>query len=205
MRELTWIGIDVGARRKGFHAAVLDQDLEARAVEFRGADAVDSLITWVRSRRPAVVAVDAPADWAPPGHRSRPCETAFVRARISPLRFTPSEQTALARTDRYYEWIEHGVELWTRLRQAGIPTIECFPTASWRQWTGPRGSRTRGEWTRAALEDLVGRGLQPCEPASNQDRRDAVAAALTARQSSRQTMLTFGPLTVPPAGSDPLR
>lgn len=204
MPEALWIGIDVGGRRKGFHAAALGDDLEVCAVEFAGAEAVGPLVAWIRSARPAVVAVDAPAAWAPAHQRSRPCESAFVRERICGLRFTPSEQAALARTDRYYEWITYGLELWTRLRQLEVPTIECFPTASWQQWAGPRGPRTRAGWTRTVLEDLGHRGLLLRQPASNQDRRDAVAAALTARQSTRQTMLTFGPLTVPLKGSDPL-
>ena len=46
------------------------------------------------SRHPRMVAVDAPAEWAPPGERSRPCEKSFAESRVCGIRFTPDADTA---------------------------------------------------------------------------------------------------------------
>lgn len=203
---MRWVGIDVGARRKGLHVAVLSDtsELGVELAEIRGADATRRAAERLAALAPDRVAVDAPAAWAPPGRASRPCEADFARAGICGIRFTPDAATALARTDGYYDWVVHGLELWHALRSHGLPLIECFPTASWTQWAGPRRRRSRAAWSREALADLARRGLGGGERATNQDRRDAVAAALTARQAGRVRMRTFGPLVVPPAGSDPL-
>ena len=201
---MTWVGIDVGAPRKGFHAAALGPALEVELREFRGDDQLDRIAGWIGSVTPEVVAVDSPAAWAAPGLQARRCEVAFAQARICGIRFTPDAATAAARTDGYYGWIEHGLALWSRLGELGVAVVECFPTASWTQWHGPRDGTSRARWTRRALASLTDRGLSGTEAATNQDRRDAVAAALTARQWTRNEMLAFGPLVVPPAGSDPL-
>ena len=201
---MTWVGIDVGAPRKGFHAAAVDRGLDAELREFAGDDQLDRIVGWIGSVAPEVVAVDSPAAWAAPGLQARRCEVAFARARICGIRFTPDAATADARSDGYFGWIEHGLALWQRLGDLEVAVVECFPTASWTQWHGPRDGVSRARWTRQALGSLTDRGLNGAAPATNQDRRDAVAAALTARQSAHQQMLSFGPLVVPPAGSDPL-
>lgn len=199
-----WIGIDVGGRRKGFHAAAIEADRVIGLEAFRGSGAVHQTARWAQSRRPTQIAIDSPADWAPEREPSRPCERDFARARICGIRFTPSESAAAARTDAYYEWIAHGLELWRELRARALPAIECFPTASWTQWYGPRGLRSRTRWTRDALGDLRRRGLAGCDEVGNQDKRDAVAAALTARQSEQEPMRCFGPLIVPYPGTSPM-
>jgi predicted nuclease with RNAse H fold len=213
MAQTAWVGIDVGGIRKGFHVAVVQagagdvraHDLGVRFREFDGRSAVQRTIDWAVAQDPARVAIDAPAAWAPADRLSRPEEAAFARAGICAIRFTPPAAAAAARTDDYYGWIEHGLELWTGLAQVrGVEAIECFPTASWTQWFGGRGARSRARWTRDALAVLAAQGLQGTGQASNQDRRDALAAALTARQADRDEMLRFGPLTVPPVGTMPL-
>jgi hypothetical protein len=213
MAQASWVGIDVGGVRKGFHIAVVQQevgdvrahDIDVRFREFAGHNAVQDTIDWVLDRRPICVAIDAPAAWAPADQLSRPEEAAFARAGICAIRFTPPASAAAAREDDYYAWIEHGLELWAGLaRVGGLEVVECFPTASWTQWFGARGPRSRARWTREALAAIALPGLGGAEQARNQDRRDALAAALTARQAEREEMLCFGPLTVPRAGSTPL-
>jgi predicted nuclease with RNAse H fold len=185
-----WAGVDVGGSRKGFHVALLDDDLR---VALERAATVDSCVAAVRGA--AVVAVDAPAAWAEPGERSRVCERAFLAARVCRIRPTPDEAVGTGRTDTYYEWIERGLALWSALQAAGVATVECFPTASWTRWTGARRGRNRAAWTRAGLAALGVRGAVP----GNQDERDAVAAALTAWQCDRrpETVERFGALVVP--------
>jgi len=191
-----WAGVDVGGSRKGFHVALLDGGLR---VSLERAATVDRCVEVVRGS--VLVGVDAPAAWAAPGERSRACERGFARARVCGIRPTPDEATAAARTDRYYEWVERGLELWAALRAEPIPAVECFPTASWTRWTGPRGRTGRGAWSGAGLRSLQLRGTAP----RNQDERDAVAAALTAWQCDRRpaTVERFGDLVVPRPGRPP--
>ena len=81
------------------------------------------VLTRLLSARVRMVAVDAPAEWAPPGERSRPCERSFAKSRGCGIRFTPDEATAARRADGYFEWIECGLDLWARLRQLDIPVV----------------------------------------------------------------------------------
>ena len=71
--------------------------------------------------------------------------------------------------------------------------IEVFPTASWTRWHGKRGRQTRASWTRQALTAL---GLLGVPARTNQDQRDAIAAAMTARQHAAGTTETIGEIVV---------
>jgi predicted nuclease with RNAse H fold len=171
-----WAGVDVGGRRKGFHVALVDAALH---VAFHRARNVQECLDVVRHDE--IVGVDAPPGWAEPGASSRAGERAFARARVCGIRFTPDEATAARRTDHYYEWVDHGIELWAALRDAGLRSVEVFPTASWTRWLGGRGSRSRAAWSRDGLAQLAAT-VGGLDGVRDQDTRDAVAAALTARQ-----------------------
>jgi len=80
------------------------------------------------------------------------------------------------------------------LEEAGLEAVECFPTAAWTRWVGPRRGRSRAAWTREALPAL---GLEGIPTRTNQDERDAVAAAVTARAHSRGLTESFGEIVVP--------
>jgi len=192
-----WAGVDVGGRRKGFHVALVD--VGSRASLHRAGD-VERCVELVRHA--AVVAVDAPSAWADPGESSRADERAFARARVCGIRFTPDEATAGRRTDRYYEWVEAGIELWAVLRDAGLRTVEVFPTASWTRWLGGRASLTRAAWSRLGLT-RVAAAVSGLDAVRDQDTRDAVAAALTARQwdVAPASVESFGSLVVPRPGT----
>jgi predicted nuclease with RNAse H fold len=100
---------------------------------------------------------------------------------------------------RYYEWIEHGLELYAALAAAGLAAIEAFPTASWTRWLGPRNGEPRARWSARALaavrrHDLRLGGL----PARlGQDGRDAVGAALTAYAYETGRCERYGDIVVP--------
>jgi hypothetical protein len=141
-----WAGIDVGGRRKGFDAAVVDAE---RIV-------------------------------------------ALARA-VCGIRYTPSRAT-LDEGDPYYEWIRHGLELYERLDGAAWRVVECFPTASWTRWCGPRDGRSRAAWSTGALASL---GLAGLPKRTSQDARDAIAAALTARCLDQGATVSFGEIVVP--------
>ena len=102
------------------------------------------------------------------------------------IRFTPDLEQLSG--NPYYEWIRHGLELYEALAAAGLRAIECFPTASFTRWAGPRGDLSRAAWTRGALALALPHG---------QDGRDAVAAALTARSAAAGRVEFFGVIAVP--------
>ena len=80
------------------------------------------------------------------------------------------------------------------LATRGAEVIEVFPTASWTRWHGKRGAQTRAAWTRQGLAAL---GLESVPARTNQDQRDAIAAAVTARQHSLALTETMGEIVVP--------
>ena len=186
-----WAGIDVGAERKGFHLTAVD---ERGVVDGPARLGLEAVVARVRELGPAVVALDSPRTYAAPGATRREAERLFAAARICGIRWTPDEATvraARAAGSSYYDWIVHGLQLYAALERAGLDgrIVECFPTASWAVWAGPRRGG-RAAWTRAGLASLGLPGLPP--RTLSQDDRDAVAAALTARLVSQGGARVFG-------------
>jgi predicted nuclease with RNAse H fold len=192
-------GVDVGGRRKGFHAAVLDARRRVVAGPERLAGPAD-VVAWLADHRPVVVAVDSPCGLAPDGARSRPDERRFAREVLS-LRYTP-DRAGLEASPRYHEWIAHGLDLYGALAAAGLRAVECFPTACWTIWSGPRGRQSRARWSARALDALRLTGVPP---RLGQDGRDAIAAALTAIEYHRGHARRIGDIVVPAAGRVPRR
>lgn len=202
MGRSSWAGVDVGGRRKGFHLAVVDERLQVTVGQAATAADADE---WLEAAQPSVVAIDSPCGWAPADELSRPCEREFAALGLCGIRFTPNEEVAGARVDTYLEWIHVGLELWEALRARWVEVVECFPTASWSAWLGPRGSRRRAVWTKEGIARLRDHGVGGLEAVRNQDQRDAVAAALTARQWAldRGSTHAFGHLVVPAPTPEP--
>ncbi|HJZ38599.1 MAG TPA: DUF429 domain-containing protein [Solirubrobacterales bacterium] len=196
--EVIGVGIDVGGRRKGFHGCAV-RGSEIVAGPERLAD-VDAAVAWVVLLAPAVVALDSPRTCAPPGASSRADERELARA-VCGIRWTP-ERSRLA-GNPYYEWVEHGLELYAALESAGVATdrlVETFPTAAWTIWAGPRGKVPRSEWSAAALADLGLAGLP--DHRLSQDDRDAVAAAFVARLHAEGATTVYGEIVTPAAHPD---
>ena len=143
--------------------------------------------------RPALVGVDSPCDAAPCGATLRECERA-VRDAVCGIRWTPDDAT-LDAGDPYYGWIRRGLALYRALDATGWDWIEVFPTASWTRWAGERRG-SRAAWTTSALPRL---GLANLPARTSQDVRDAIAAAVTARQHEHGETESFGPIVVPSA------
>lgn len=183
-----WAGVDVGGRRKGFHVALVDHHA-LRGLAHLGHP--EDVAAWLGERAPRVVAVDSPIAPAPDGASSRPCERRLARA-VCGIRYTP-ERARLA-GGAYYEWVEHGLELYEALDAGPWTVLEGFPTASWTRWAGARGGRSRASWTRAALHGL---GIAELPRQLGQDSRDAIAAAVTARAYERGETESFGEIVVP--------
>ncbi len=197
MTELLVAGIDVGGKRKGFHAAALRHGSIVRGPE--QLPQVTDVVSWVEAIRPACIAIDSPARAAPPGATRRRDEKEFAALKICGIRWTPDETSMRARAhDNYYEWILRGFDLYEALSATSTEVIECFPTATWSICFGPRDGRRRARWTREALDSLGLVGL----PARrlNQDDRDAIAAAYTARlwrESPRRARRVGQDLVIP--------
>jgi predicted nuclease with RNAse H fold len=187
-----WMGVDVGGKRKAFDAALVEG---ATLLEVRSRQSVDDVVRWVGSANPSVVAIDSPRSAAAPGHTHR-AEEKDLRDAVCGIRWTPPADQLEG--NPYYEWIMEGLRLYDALLAKPVEVIECFPTASWTRWYGPRDGRRRSEWTRAAV---IASGLIGVPSRTNQDVRDAIAAALTARDFEQGRHESFGQIVVPqPAG-----
>lgn len=172
---------------------------DREVLDLRRRQSLELVTDLVRRITPAVVAIDSPAAWALSNAQSRAGERELVAARICNIRWTPNEQRAIevgASGNTYYDWIVRGLELYAALRGGPWTVIECFPTASWTRWEKRRGHRRRAAWTRQVLSGLGLSGVQP----RNQDQRDAVAAAITARQYLEGPTDRFGDIVVPRPG-----
>jgi predicted nuclease with RNAse H fold len=185
-------GVDVGGRRKGFHAAAVDEGgLLAGPQQLA---TVDAVIGWLQDVGPTIVALDSPKTCAAEGTSSRDGERALAKE-ICGIRWTPDVGKLAG--NPYYEWIVHGRELYAALerQRRGWEIIEVFPTASWTVWAGGRGEEQRARWSREALAEMNLDGLPPRR--LNQDDRDAIAAAITARWFGQGRTRSFGEIVVP--------
>jgi|SRR6185312_6489800 len=186
-----WLGVDVGAERKGFDVALVDE----RALrELRGGLSVAEVADLAASRSPVLAAVDSPRSCAPNGHTSRDDERALSR-RVCGIRWTP-DLAAVRDGGHYYAWVRHGLALFDALAARGVATIEVFPTASWTRWRGARDGRSRARWSGEGLAAL---GLSGIPKRTNQDQRDAIAAAVTARHHTQGLTEAIGEIIVPAA------
>jgi predicted nuclease with RNAse H fold len=178
----------VGGRRKRFDAALVD---EHRLLHLADRLNLNSVIALVDAERPALVAIDSPCTCAPDGKTARLGERLLAKT-VCGIRWTPDE--AKVRAGGYYEWVVEGLALYAALAARGVAAIEVFPTASWTRWRGRRGTQTRAAWT---SEGLMALALEDVPERTNQDQRDAIAAALTAREYSQGLTERFGEIVVP--------
>jgi predicted nuclease with RNAse H fold len=176
-------GIDVGGPRKGFDLAVCELvgqgwQLRHLARHTTPAGVLAVLAAHGGPEEVLAVGIDAPEEPAAPGARLRPSEL-LVRRLVCGIRWTPDTR-AIAANSTFYGWLIQGFALWQALRVAGFrgdQVVEVFPTAAWTRWCGPREARSRAAWSTAGLAGLPLSGLPP---RTNQDQRDALAAALVA-------------------------
>ena len=183
-----WVGVDVGGKRKGFDVAVID---DRQVLELLSHRTCRQVVDIVLANRPEVVAIDSPRSYAPEGHPARDSELQLAKS-ICGIRWTPNERHVHATA--YYAWIVEGRVLFDALAAHDVEVIEVFPTASWTRWFGKRGTQTRAAWTRKGLAAL---GLKTVPARTNQDQRDAIAAAMTARQHSLASTEAIGDIVVP--------
>lgn len=187
-RLTRWLGVDVGGKRKGFDVALID---ERRLVMLAARLDCADVLMLVRRERPALVAIDSSRSCAAPGETTRDGERELAR-RICGIRWTPDPEHVHG--SDYYTWIVEGLALFGALAVEGVAAIEVFPTASWTRWLGARATRSRSDWSR---EGLVTLGLEGLPARTNQDARDAIAAAVTARLHTQGMTESIGEIVVP--------
>jgi predicted nuclease with RNAse H fold len=182
------MGVDVGGRRKAFDVVVVE---DRRLIGWRRRQSVGEVVAWAAAAAPSVIAIDSPRSCAPPGSTHRMGERELRHA-VCGIRWTPP--SGELEGNPYYGWIVEGLRLYDALRDHPARVIECFPTAAWTRWHGPRNGRRRSVWTREALAATSLRGVPR---RTNQDLRDAIAAALTARDYEQGRFDLFGEIVVP--------
>lgn len=110
------VGIDVGGRRKGFHAVALDP--VGRCERFASAE-VAAVVDWCRAHGAQVIAIDAPCRWSLNG-RSRLAERALAAVGIHAFA-TPSAAVALQHP--FYRWMLNGAALYAAI-EPGWPLFD---------------------------------------------------------------------------------
>lgn len=177
-------GIDVGGRRKGFHAVALDS--VGSVIGRLSSGDPEEIAAWCVQRGARLVAVDAPCAWSADG-RSRPAEVALKKVPIQCFS-TPSRDVALAHAKDHFGWMRNG----ERMFQALAPTyplatnatidvpgsIETFPQAVACALAGTCVSAKRKASVRREL--LRREGLDICL-LTNIDFVDAALCAVAAR------------------------
>ena len=193
---LTVVGIDVGARRKGFHAVALRDGRYAGQVA--SSEAVE-LSHWCRQVIGAsVIAIDAPCRWSPDG-RPRACERELMEQGIRCFA-SPSRARAADHPSDYYGWMLQGEALFqalepshpllTELPLHGAACFETFPHAI--TWHLRGGNATAADKRAQRSELLVNAGIA-LRPLTSIDRIDAALCALAAhRVGEGGTCHTYG-------------
>lgn len=181
----TVIGIDVGGRRKGFHAVALRQG--AYAGQLASGD-VQELSQWCRLQmRAQLIAIDAPSRWSA-DDRARPCERELNALGIRCFA-SPTRAVALAHPSDYYGWMLQGEALYAALEPShplllGLPPsgpacFETFPHAiTWMLLGGQARAAEKSRQRRTLLQRF---GIDTT-PLTSIDRIDAALCALAAHQ-----------------------
>jgi hypothetical protein len=111
---------------------------------------------------------------------------------ICGIRWTPDAKHVYA--SAYYAWILEGLAVFRALTAYGVEVIEVFPAALWTRWLGQARPADSGGLTRQGLAAL---GLDGVPVRTNEDQRDAIAAAATSRQHSLALTESMGNIVVP--------
>jgi len=180
------LGIDVGAKRKGLDAVLLDDSMVPS--EARRHAGLEEIAELIRQVRPDVVAIDSPPAWGRSPGGSRLTEQEIRRFGIQSFG-TPSDLKKASSV--FYDWMRAGFEVFEAAAREGFErygsgpvagkAIEVFPHASAVVLAGclpPRGvsrGRAKREWRRGVLR---AQGVETDDLPST-DQVDAALAALT--------------------------
>jgi predicted nuclease with RNAse H fold len=124
------VGIDVGGKRKGFHAVAL----RGKTFGTQRSAGPREIVDWCLKWEAVVVAVDAPCDWSQ-SSSSRLAERELARKGIHCFA-TPTRVRAVAHERGFYDWVFNGEKLYEHLKARGYPLFDgevrkgpiCFET-----------------------------------------------------------------------------
>lgn len=194
---ITVVGIDVGGKRKGFHAvAITGGDYSSN----KATKNVKKLSHWCRETvRAQVIAVDAPCGWSNDGH-SRPAEWALMQKGIWCFS-TPTRAKTVGHRTNHFGWMLRGEELFRALNDdypifRNLPVagrncyFETFPHAiTWHL----RGGNADASKKRTQRRALLAQAEIDLTELTNIDLVDAALCALTAYHAATgRECISFG-------------
>jgi len=186
-KPLIVVGIDVGGRRKGFHAVALR---DGRYLGKCPSCDLTNVVAWCRKLQARVIAIDAPCHWSKDG-RSRPAERDLMGEGIWCFS-TPTRERALNHHTNHYGWMLRGEELFRTVEtthslcgRLPFPArrrhcFETFPHAITCNLGGRIFSAKNKRKDREALLRTAGIDMTEI---SNLDLVDAALCALTAHHA----------------------
>jgi predicted nuclease with RNAse H fold len=189
----TVVGIDVGGRKKGFHAVAL-----------RASTVVDTLVTcradevvkWCRDHDATIVGIDAPCKWSLTG-RARSCERELAALGLSTFS-TPS--LVRSRDHPFYGWMLNGAELFGLLkphyrlfdgRTSALGRL-CFETFPQAVASALAGTTLLARDKRADRRRVLIRAGIVTDALTNIDRIDATLCAVAAQDVLAGTFQVYG-------------
>ncbi len=192
---ITVVGIDVGGKKKGFHAVALcDRKFEPNC----SLDPVE-IVAWCHVGNAVIIAVDAPCGWSQSG-KSRAAERDLrIGGEKVHCFATPTLKIALDNQKGFYDWVFNGERLYSALkkcyslfdadRRDGPTCIESFPHGMVCALAGklvpakPKVQQRRQTLTRQGYDDKALRNI---------DLVDAALCALAARAFLEGQICKFG-------------
>lgn len=125
------VGVDVGGKRKGFHAVALrDNNIIGMKTDCNAS----TIVAWCQEIQAVAVGVDAPCQWSLTG-RARPAERTLMEDGIWCFA-TPTLKMAKTHPKNNYGWMREGADLYRLLKkhyqlfdkQSKDSTPVCFET-----------------------------------------------------------------------------
>lgn len=190
------IGVDVGGRKKGFHAVALR---DGQYCEKLSTPEPSDVAEWCRRLKASVDGIDAPCRWSRTG-RARPCERALAAEGLHAFA-TPSR--AKGEMHPFYRWMVQGADLYRclasdyplfdgRLSASKQSCFETFPHAV----ACALAKRTlSAKQKRADRSRLLQEAGVKTDALSNIDLIDAAICALAAHHLLNGKFKTYGDLT----------
>ena len=105
------VGVDVGGKRKGFHAVALRGNC---CIDKLSTPSASAIVDWCQQNQAVAVGVDAPCQWSLTG-RARPAERALMNEGIWCFA-TPTLEMAKTHPKDNYGWMLAGAELFSLLK-----------------------------------------------------------------------------------------
>lgn len=192
------VGIDVGGKKKGFHAVSLEGSSYRDQLDTTN---TAKLVQWcVNDMRATVIAVDAPCRWRV-NEEGRLAERELMQQGIFCFSTPTSEVAHRPHPTNYFDWMLRGEALYQALHPTH-PVCEAWPTRrkhycfetfphaiTWHLRDGNANAKQKRTQRRQLLEQ---HGIST-DLLTNIDWVDAALCALTAQMATRgQPLATFG-------------